>query len=77
MRHSLRLAARLLILLVIPCLSLSNASAQANPVLCWGSNGFGELGDSTTASHPLPSPAFYLSSIKQISAGGGDHTLVF
>lgn len=51
-----------------PCL------AQANPVLCWGSNGNGQLGDGTNTNGLSPAAALGISGIKAISAGR-QHTL--
>src|SRR5689334_8558445 len=45
------------------------ACAQAGPVLCWGDNSSGQLGNSSLASHNVSAAAFYVSGIKAVSAG--------
>ena len=39
------------------------------PVQCWGDNYWGELGDGTTLSHPLPSPVLLASGVPLTGVG--------
>jgi Alpha-tubulin suppressor and related RCC1 domain-containing proteins len=68
---------RVLAVLLLGALALAlprQSTAQAGSVLGWGYNNYGELGDNTAANHSLPASAFFMSGIKQVSAGGL-HTL--
>jgi alpha-tubulin suppressor-like RCC1 family protein len=42
-------------------------------VLCWGDNSYGQLGDGTTTSHPVPTKVLGSMSFATVSAGTG-HT---
>ncbi|MDQ4109016.1 MAG: hypothetical protein M3138_09465, partial [Actinomycetota bacterium] len=46
-------------------------AAGSNAPRCWGFNGTGQVGDSSTTSRSAPVPVFGLSSASSISAGGG------
>ena len=49
------------------------ARRAGGTVVCWGYNGYGELGDGTMTSRYTPVTAAGLSDAAELSAGGG-HT---
>ena len=54
------------------CLGCARVFAQAGPVLCWGDNPYGQIGNDSAANVSVATPAFYLSGIKAIAAAS-DH----
>ena len=44
-----------------------------NTIKCWGSNGYGQLGDETTTNRPTPVTVSGISSATRVS-GGTQHT---
>lgn len=50
------------------------ALTEAGTVLCWGRNNFGQLGDSTTNDHDVPTPIRSSEQFSLVSAGGGYQT---
>ena len=53
MRRILSFTATLFLISLVSLISLPKAHGQLNPVLCWGSNGFGELGIGTSAGNSV------------------------
>lgn len=52
----------------------SCAVTNIGRVLCWGSNGYGQLGNGTTIPHYSPVPVLGLTNLVIDVVGGGDHT---
>src|SRR5262245_41769300 len=74
MKHRVNIYAVFVAVHALCALAPRAAIGQAGPVLCWGYNGSGQLGDGTTANKGAPGAAYYVSGIKAVATGGG-HTL--